>query len=211
MKPARLIATILALLSAAFLYAQSPENEASTVNTPWDVTALEPGLYAVVGDELARMSPEIGTISHSSKGFFDDDSAGNTDFDIIRQVYRYKGMSSINGILPGKFIMVRDPKRKSMTQTLKKFEPFHKAQTPDNLLLIDFGFWRKGREFNGERHTREGMNITFDHHDFTWKQLSADAFEIDATGLPAGEYAFIFRFTEMTSFYFAAGFTFRVE
>ena len=186
----------LTLLMALFALAISAQIE-----------TLEPGFYAEENDSYVPLKPEFSVAVNAIPDLND---SGFTDSEIACNVFQFKGKTSINSSSTGSFIFVGHPKRKSISQTRRKYNVFTRDMNPDNMLLVPLDVVKKRREYDARRATLQKGHAIWPSVDFEWEQLGKNTFRI-TTDLPDGEYAFVFRFKKNTSFNFNAAYTFSLK
>lgn len=161
---------------------------------------LEPGLYAVNGDEYIPVSYVSGKAVKTSTGIF--------GFELGKKQYEYKDRRSEN-IYTGKFLMVCDPAKKNVKYAWGKYKPFVKTMTPDNMLIIPLEVANKKRIYY-EGTIIEGINVTSHERDpFTWEQLSDNVYLI-TTELQPGEYGIALKPAKLGEYNFNVIFDFSV-
>lgn len=162
-----------------------------------------PGIYTIIDDDYVPLNYTAGVTSVSTTGI--------GDFEYGDMKHQYKGETS--GVNASEtFVLVIDPEKKVMVRTLKKYDPFIKTMTPNNVLVLPL-------TVNERRHRREydqgrnlnGFNIERrEMMDFEWEQITDNSFMITVPDLLPGEYAFIFRATRLAEFDYTGIFGFTI-
>lgn len=177
------------------------ESLASVQESPLQTDEHNPGLYAVVGDDYIPLTYTNGTTASSMTNII--------GLEIGNRKYKYKEPTS--GVTASDtFVMVIDPDKKAITQTMKAYNPFIKTMTPDNILILPL-LSDKDKRIYEEGRTFYGINFNVkDRMDFEWEQITDNSFVIRVQNLIPGEYGFVFRAARLGEFNYAAifGFTY---
>lgn len=161
----------------------------------------QPGIYAIVGEESIPLQ--------YTNGVNDVATTGILGFEVGRIKYSYKGVES-GTVASDTFVLVIDPKKKSITQSLKSYNPFIKSMTPGNMLILPL-YVERGKRFYEQGKIIAGINMSVkDMMDFEWERISDNSFEIRVKGLIPGEYGIVFRPAKLGEFAYEAifGFTY---
>lgn len=161
----------------------------------------QPGIYAIVGEESIPLQ--------YTNGVNDVATTGILGFEVGRIKYSYKGAES-GTVASDTFVLVIDPKKKSITQSLKSYNPFIKSMTPGNMLILPL-YVERGKRFYEQGKIIAGINMSVkDMIDFEWERISDNSFEIRVKGLIPGEYGIVFRPAKLGEFAYEAifGFTY---
>ncbi len=160
----------------------------------------EPGLYAINGEEATLLTPQNASQSSSSNNIL--------GVEIGKSKLNYKGITS-DTIASGKFLLVIDPERKNIKQTLKEYNVFVASMTPANMIIVPLTV-EKNKRIYDRGTTINGINTqTKDRVEFLWEQVSDNSFMIDAELAP-GEYAIVFKPAKLGEFNFNTVFDFTV-
>ena len=163
----------------------------------------EPGIYAIVEDESIPLASFVAGAASSSTNVIGIE-IGNTQ-------YNFKGEES-GVVANGKFVMVIDPEKTMAVKSLKKFNPFIKTMTPNNVIIIPL-------KVNEKKHRREySMGQTFmgintekkERVPFEWEQISDNSYEITLQDVVPGEYGFVFKYVKLSDYDFGAIFGFTI-
>ena len=157
-----------------------------------------PGIYSIVGGLSFPLSYTWGWGKHKNNYPYYDD-------DIIPDVcdrYAFKGLSSgVTG--SDTFVMVIDPKQRSVMVGLRRYTAFHQKMSPVNILVIRL-------EINESKKRREYDTNNAPRLNFDWKQITDNSFEIHVYDLEPGEYAFLFRFMPLCDYHYNAIYGFSI-
>jgi len=179
------------------LYAATPQSSAK----PDD---HKPGIYAIVNGEYVPLPFYRGITSVSGE------NRGGVE--ITYKTYRYNGETS-GVVIDSTFILVVNPDKKRVTNTLKQYDPFIRNMKPEKSKIVPL-------EVNAESGCREfklGKNfetLRFEEHpgmEYEWVQISDSSYKIKPTGLTPGEYCFVYRPVDIFGFDYTAIFAFTVK
>ncbi|MCQ2179709.1 MAG: hypothetical protein MJY91_06395 [Bacteroidales bacterium] len=160
----------------------------------------EPGLYAINGEEEILLTP-VGAVQSSS-------NTNILGIEVGKSKFMYKGITS-DTIASGKFILVIDPEKKAIKQTLKMYDVFVATMTPANMIIVPLEV-DKNRRVYDRGSTLNGFNTQkLDRVEFLWEQISDNSFLIEAEMAP-GEYAIVFKPAKIGEFNFNTIFDFSV-
>lgn len=166
------------------------------------VENLKPGIYHVSGDVFTPLKSETSVKNENS---------ATNRVGMFNVSYVFKNPTAPVAVSDGSFVMVTDPSRKAMVQTLKKFNPFVAALTPDNMLLVPLTVKKNKRSYTAFDYDEvRRRNPEWEHVDFSWERLSDNSYSIKADLVP-GEYAFAFRISETAIYTFDAVYSFCVK
>lgn len=188
-KKAFFLCAAVLLLSVSFMASAQSED-------------LEPGIYAVVDGDYSVLAHTMGITGNSGTSVF--------GIDVGQSKISYKGDKSETKAT-GTFVMVINPEKKAITQTPKKYDPFIKSMTPDNMIIVPLvveknkRIYDKGVSLNGI-NTKKKAHVSFE-----WEQTGDNAFTITTEELVPGEYAIAFKPAKLGEFNFSCIFGFFVE
>ena len=187
--------TLFALATAFLCCSSFAAAGQNTMEISEELQNLAPGLYIEQADGYVLMSYEKGV------SITDEDLEDEIQ-EAFKQ-YSYKGKTSAN-VATGSFILVRDPKQKSIVEKAKKYYPFVKTMTPDNIMLVPLKVKKRNRIFEGLGR-KEFVRAKKSRATFDWEQLSDNIFHLTLyDDTPAGEYAFVFRLNNIAQYYFTS-------
>lgn len=170
----------------------------------------EPGIYTITGGESIplKYSRALGQHTYSGPSY-----SGRTYEPY--GIYKYDDITS--GIdASDTFVLVINPKQIVGVITAKRYNSFIKTLHPDNILIIPLAVnsEKQYREYNAwpEKDANGSVLTAEEKHriDSEWKKISDNSFEIKTFGLRPGEYAFVFRLSEIAQFDYTAIFGFTI-
>lgn len=184
----KIIAFIISLALFSIFGANAQESE------------FDPGIYSVTDDVPVALTYSSGVMGTGSTGI--------VGIEVGRTKCSYKGTES--GVLcTGTLLMVIDPEKKNIVRTLKKYDPFVKSMTPDNIMIVPLMVDKNKRVYD-EGISINGFNVEKKNRvPFIWERVSDNAFLITAEVVP-GEYAVVFRPAKLGGFDFESVFCFTV-
>lgn len=172
-----------------------------SINASAQTDELEPGIYAIVDGEAIALSHVMGITGNSGTEIL--------GVEIGKTKTNYKGAHA-ETCATGTFVMVINPEKKALTRTPKKYDPFIKTMTPDNILFIPLTVnknkrtYEEGVSVNGI-NTQKKTRIPFE-----WEQTGDNSFTITTEALAPGEYGIVFKPAKLGGFDYSCIFEFYV-
>lgn len=161
-----------------------------------------PGIYAVVDGEYTALNHAMGITGNSGTAIL--------SIEIGKTKITYKGANSETKAT-GTFVMVIDPEKKVITQTMKKYDPFIKSMTPDNMIIVPLTIDKNKRVYD-KGLTLEGINTEKKARvSFEWEQTGDNEFTITTETLEPGEYGIVFKPAKLGEYNFTCIFDFYVS
>ena len=162
---------------------------------------LAPGIYSIIDGQATRLTYTSGAVSSSSVGVL--------GLDLGKQKYSYKGETA--GVpVKDKIVMVIDPGKSNVKCTPKVFDPFIKTMSPEKIIIVPLSAEKNKRVYDPGRKIN-GFNVEKkERMDFEWELTAENTYTITVDYQP-GEYAIVFKYTELAGFDYTAIYGFCVE
>lgn len=162
----------------------------------------DPGIYYIDGETSTPLTSINATTQTSGTSF--------GIVDVSKQKQSYKGLTSDTPCKNAEFVVVINPEKKGATQTLKRYDPFIKSMTPENMVLVPLEIGKKDRVYD-EGSTINGFKTNSRNSiAFEYEQITDNSWKITAE-LPAGEYAWAFKIAKLGGYNFQSVFDFTIE
>lgn len=173
------------------------------------MNGLAPGIYAVTDTVSTPLKYSCGGAYVEIAGV-----ESVIRYEIVHEIFHYAGITSgVNA--SDTFLFVTDHSRKEIVKTMKEYDVFIRNMSPEDMVLfpLSVNSSKKRREYDASPTMRGFSGEENAAIDFEWKEISDNVYEITVHGLPAGEYAFAFRYSRFYPFDFTAiyGFTIKAD